>query len=262
MFIELGNKPIYVNVQGQGEDALLLHGVPDSAEIWGSLIERVEHKYRCFAPDLPGMHRSSVPEGFEFNFVSYADFIDELVTKLEIKTPLTLVIHDWGGIYGMLWACKYPHKVKRIIGGDFPFSHQYKWHEWATIWRLPVLGEISMLAMNWPLFKWELKRSSRRLSTDQIKSTYRGRVTKVRARKTVLKMYRSANVEYFYDWQQKQKDLAGAVPIDLIWGEDDLYVPPCNAQLMAHRSLNVVPDCGHWVPQEVPEFYEKLMLNP
>jgi pimeloyl-ACP methyl ester carboxylesterase len=262
MYIELGNKPIYVNVQGQGEDALLLHGVPDSAEIWNSLITKIDDKYRCFAPDLPGMHRSDVPEGFEFNFDSYADYVDALVTKLEIKTPLTLIIHDWGGIYGFLWACKYPHKVKRIIGGDFPFSPQYKWHEWATIWRLPILGEISMLAMNWPLFKWELKRSSRRLSEAQMKETYEGRVTRARARRTVLKMYRSANVEYFGDWLQKQKDLSDAVPIDLIWGENDPHVPPFYAKMIPARSLTIVPSCGHWVPQEAPEVYEQVILNP
>jgi hypothetical protein len=80
--------------------------------------------------------------------------------------------------------------------------------------------------MNWPIFKWELKRSSRRLSEAQMRETYSGRVTRVRARKTVLKMYRSADVECFYGWHEKQKALADKVPIDLIWGEDDPHVLP------------------------------------
>lgn len=261
MFVEIGNAPIYVKEQGEGDDALLLHGVPDSAELWQPLMDKIGPHYKCSAPDLPGMYRSGIPDNFVFDLNHYADFVDQLVTELGLQTPLTLIMHDWGGIYGMLWACKYPHKVKRIVGGDFPFSHLYKWHEWATVWRTPVLGELSMLAMNWPLFKWELKRSSRRLSESDMWSTYKGRVTKLHVRRTVLRMYRSANPEYFSDWLSRQKALAEQVPVDLIWGEDDPYVPDHQAQLIQSRSLTLVPNCGHWVPQEAPEEFAKVLLG-
>lgn len=261
MFVEINQAPIYVNVQGQGEPALLLHGVPDSAEIWDEVIAGIQSDYQCFAPDLPGFHRSGMPQDFVFSLDHYADFVDTLVDKLELKTPLTLVLHDWGGIFGMLWAAKYPHKVKRIIGGDFPFSHLYKWHEWATIWRTPLLGELSMLFMNWPLFWWEIKRGSRRLSKAQIKHTYEGKVTKFNTRMTVLKLYRSANPSLFNHWSSKQEQLAKSVPIDLVWGADDPYVSTDQAKLMHPRSVTVVDNCGHWSPQEAPEAFVDCILN-
>lgn len=271
MFVEIDQAPIYIKnffdkenadlKNDHKEDALLIHGVPDSAEIWNSLVPMIQHKYNCYAPDLPGFHRSGMPYHYKFGFDHYADFIDSLVRKLQLKTPLTLIIHDWGGIFGMLWACKYPHKVKRIIGGDFPFSESYKWHEWATIWRLPIAGELSMLLMNWPLFKWELQRSSRRLSVQDMKETYEGRVTQWRTRMTVLKMYRSANTSNFKNWALRQKQLSELAPIDLIWGKDDPHVPSDQANLMNPRSIEIVENCGHWVPQEAPEVYADVILN-
>jgi pimeloyl-ACP methyl ester carboxylesterase len=261
VYIEIDQAPIYVNIEGKGEDALLLHGVPDSAEIWNSLIDKIKGQYTCHAPDLPGFYRSGIPENYIFDFDHYADFIDAMVTELKLSTPLTLVIHDWGGIYGMLWACKYPHKVKRIVGGDFPFSHLYKWHEWATIWRKPVLGELSMLLMNWPLFKWEFKRSSRRLSVQDMKDSYHGKVTQWRTRNTVLKMYRSADTEKFLQWSSRQKNLADSVPIELIWGEDDPYVQSQQATHMHPRSVTVIKNCGHWPPKEAPEEYSQVLLK-
>lgn len=262
MQITIGNAPIFVHTEGQGEPALLLHGVPDSADIWLPLIERIKHQYTCYAPDLPGMYRSGRPDHYRFDLEHYADYVDELVSRLQLETPLTLIVHDWGGIFGMLWACKYPHKVKRIIGGDFPFSHLYRWHEWATIWQTPVLGELSMLLMNWWIFRWELRRASRRLSEADMRRTYAGRVTRWQARWTVLKMYRSARSERFTHWTSKQAALAEQVPIDLIWGADDPHVPTHQAYLMHPRSVTIVPDCGHWVPQEAPEVYAEKILMP
>jgi len=261
MFVEITNAPIFVKKTGQGEDALLLHGVPDSAEIWNALTELVKGHYTCYAPDLPGFYRSGMPENFQFNLNHYADYIDDLVTKLQLKTPLTLIAHDWGGIFGMLWACKYPHKVKKFVGGDFPFSSSYKWHEWATIWRTPLIGELSMALMNWPLFKWELQRSSRRLSVEDMWLSYKGRVTRRSTRKVVLSLYRSADPNRIHDWSDRQKNFAKKVPIDLLWGEDDLYVSYQEADLMHPRSVTVIPHCGHWVPQEAPEAYAKILLQ-
>ncbi len=261
MFVDIDQAPIYVNRDGDGDDALLLHGVPDSAEIWTPLIARIKHHYRCHAPDLPGFYRSGIPKNFRFELDHYADFIDTLVEKLELKTPLTLIIHDWGGLFGMLWACKYPHKVKHIVGGDFPFDPGYRWHEWARVWRTPILGELSMAMMNWPLFKWELSRTSCQLSEQDIRDTYEGRVTQASTRATVLKLYRSAGMHQFGPWMKRQHTLADKVPIDLIWGARDKYVGPEEGRKMAHRSLTAVPDCGHWPPMEVPESYATVLLT-
>ena len=67
MFLEIDNAPIYVNIQGEGEPALFLHGVPDSAELWSPVLSKVNGHYRCYAPDLPGFYRSGIPESFEFH---------------------------------------------------------------------------------------------------------------------------------------------------------------------------------------------------
>lgn len=254
------NNAIHVNISGAGEPALLLHGVPDTAELWNPLIGRIDHRYQCVAPDLPGMYRSDVPDGFRFDFDGYADFVNALVEELDLPTPLTLIIHDWGGIYGMLWACKYPQRVKRIICGSFPFSHLYHWHAWARIWRTPMLGELAMATAVWPLVRLELKRGSRRLSEARMRESF-ARSRSSRTRDTVLKMYRSADPHRFTHWTSKQAQLAQHVPIDVIWGEDDPYVPTHEALLLQSRSQTLVPDCGHWVPMEAVDEYARLILE-
>lgn len=262
MFIDIDGASIYVKEAGSGKDhALLLHGVPDTAELWNQVIAGIKNNYRCFAPDMPGFSRSGIPRHFAFTFDHYAEFVDELIDAANINTPLNLIIHDWGGIHGMLWACKYPHKVKRIVGGSFPFSKHYKWHEWASIWRTPVLGELSMLLINWLIFHWEIKRGSKRLSREQIRAQYVGRASLPLTRKTVLKMYRSADPHLFDQFSTQLKTLIETTPIDLIWGQNDPYIPLDEARYINSRSIKVVPNCGHWVPEEAPEEYIDIILK-
>lgn len=260
MHLPLTHADIYLTQRGQGESALFLHGVPDSAELWGAVIDGVQHQYRCCAIDLPGFRHSTYDAGFRFEFKHYAELINELVEQLALPTPLTLVVHDWGGIFGLLWAARYPYKVKRIVGGSFPFDARYRWHAWARLWRTPLLGELSMLGMNWPLYHWAIKRSSKQLSTAYIKHNYQYVAQRMSTRSTVLKLYRSANRENFQHWQQRVQQLMAQVPTDLLWGDADPYIPVQHAHLLPAHSLKVIKNCGHWVPREAPKAFIQSLL--
>ena len=55
---------VYLTDCGSGSPILFLHGAPDSAEMWRSVIEHLKAQHRCFAPDLPGFGRSLAPADF------------------------------------------------------------------------------------------------------------------------------------------------------------------------------------------------------
>jgi pimeloyl-ACP methyl ester carboxylesterase len=253
VFVEVSKAPIYVEKQGTGQPVLLLHGVPDSADMWQDVMAGLSEKFTCYAPDLPGFYRSGIPSNYQFELGHYGLFINDLLEALGIDEPVTIVAHDWGGIMAMSFACQFPEKVKRFVGGSFPFSHLYKWHPWAAAWRTPVIGELAMLALNHKLFTWELKKGGPLLSQVQIDETYYGKADKWLVRGTILKMYRSATPRYFLPYQCRLESLSKTVPIDLVWGQKDKYVPTHMADMMHPRSKRIVPDCGHWVPLEAPD---------
>ena len=261
MFVEIGQAPIYLNVEGEGEPALFLHGVPDSADMWNPLVQQVKDSYKCYTTDLPGIHRSGVPKSFEFELKHYGQYINDLVEAAGIETPFTLVAHDWGGIYAMSFACQFPEKVTRFVGGSFPFSHLYRWHPWAAVWRTPILGELSMLLMNKAVFHWELGRGGPLLSREQINETYDGKVDRWAPRKTILKMYRSATPRLFLPFQCMLERFAQQVDIELIWGKQDKYVPTHMAALMHPKSAQIIPECGHWIPLEAPHVLAEVLLS-
>lgn len=251
MDLNIGGANIHVRVAGQGDPILLLHGVPDSSEMWQGLMEKLSSAYTCYAPDLPGFDRSDIPSDYEYSLKSYGQFINRLVEALGIEKKLTLLMHDWGGIFGMSFASQYPQKVRNVVGGSFPFTPRYRWHAWARVWRTPVLGELSMLAMNKALFNWELKRGSSKLPGEHVQRTYDK--LNWQTKRNILKLYRSANPGQFQQFEGGLEQLKSEAPIDLIWGENDIYVSPRYGDALAPRTQTQVPDAGHWVPVEAPE---------
>jgi pimeloyl-ACP methyl ester carboxylesterase len=223
----------HVEQYGEGRPALFLHGVPDSAELWSPVLGEASRKYRCIAPDLPGFRRSQLPQNFVFSLDGYAAWVNDLVDALGIDEPLMLVGHDWGGIFGLAWACKYPERASRVVVMDTIFSHLYRWHPWARVWRTPVLGELSMLLMNRPLFLSEMRRGSVALDDAWLAQLWSAMQENYRTRFVTLKLYRST-------------------PLTVLHGAHDPYIPGWTTRLFHTEDVRVLEDAGHWVPAEAP----------
>jgi len=243
---------IHVEQYGEGGPALFLHGVPDSAELWSPVIGVASREYRCIAPDLAGFRRSQLRRDVTFSLDGYAVWVNDLVMALGIDEPLTLVGHDWGGIFGLAWACKYPERAGRIIVMDTIFSHLYRWHPWARVWRTPVLGELSMLLMNRPLFMSEMRRGSVLLDDAWLARLWSAMQENYRTRFVTLQLYRSLNPPRLLPWQPLLRALAASTPLTVLHGAHDPYIPGWTTRLFHTDDVRVLEDVGHWVPAEAP----------
>ena len=116
MNIIVQNATVYVLEQGAGTPTLFLHGNPDSAEMWGEVMARMSQNYRCLAPDLPGYGRSALLPDFQVSLENEARWVADLVDTLAIREPLNLVMHDFGGHFGLAWAIRQPERVRPPLG--------------------------------------------------------------------------------------------------------------------------------------------------
>ncbi len=242
----------YLEQQGDGPPALFLHGVPDSADLWSRVAGPAAAKYRCFAPDLPGFRRSQLPRDFAFSLDGYARWVNDLVDAAGIERPVTLVGHDWGGIFGLAWACSFPERVGRVVVMDTIFSHLYRWHAWARVWRMPLLGELAMLLMNRWLFFTEMRRGSVALDDAWLAALWDAMQENYRTRFVTLKLYRSLSPPSLLAWQGRLEQLAQSVPVTVLHGAQDPYIPSWVARLFHTEDVRVLADTGHWVPVEAP----------
>ena len=135
MTLTVRNARIHLIDKGEGEPVLFLHGNPDSSEMWSGIIAKLSPHYRCLAPDLPGFGHSGVPADLDCSLMGMAQFVDDMMEATGVGQPVHLVVHDFGGPYGLAWAVRHPHKVRSITAMNTVFFSDYEWHGLAKILR-------------------------------------------------------------------------------------------------------------------------------
>ncbi len=105
---------------GQGHDAeviVMLHGNPSWSFYWRHLVAGLADRYRCIVPDHVGMGLSDRPDdsAYRYTLQSRVDDLASLLDTLGISGPVTLVVHDWGGMIGIGWALSHMARVKRLV---------------------------------------------------------------------------------------------------------------------------------------------------
>ena len=100
-----------------GEVIVMLHGNPSWSYYWRHLVLGLRDRYRCIVPDHVGMGLSDKPgdDRYRYTLQSRVDDLQALLDRLGIDGPVTLAVHDWGGMIGMGWAMRQPARVKRWV---------------------------------------------------------------------------------------------------------------------------------------------------
>lgn len=238
----------HVTVAGAGAPVLFLHGAPDSADMWTDVIGRLSGRFQCFAADLPGFGRSAAPADFDYALENQARWVDELVAGLGITAPLTLVMHDFGGHFGLAWAIRHPDRVRRLVISNTSFFSDYRWHAGAQFLRLPLLGELGMRLTNAASLSQMLRAGSPHLSDAYLQRVYAQFTAAVR--RSMLRLYRASDPRRFQGWETELRQLTAAVPALVVWGDLDPYAPPHYAERFGARRVQHFPAAGHWVPVE------------
>ena len=94
---------------------VFLHGFPEAAFVWDSLLEHFGDRYRCIAPNLRGFERSSTPmdvDAYRARHIvaDISALIDTLGGRVE-----ALVAHDWGGAVAWNLAVQQPAAMKQLV---------------------------------------------------------------------------------------------------------------------------------------------------
>ena len=100
-----------------GEVVVMLHGNPSWSYYWRNLVSGLSDKYRCIVPDHIGMCYSDKPadRDYDYTLQSRIDDVGALLNHLGIEGPMTLAVHDWGGMIGFGWALTHAAQVKRLV---------------------------------------------------------------------------------------------------------------------------------------------------
>lgn len=111
-----GHQYHYVN-EGQGEPVVMVHGNPSWSFYYRNLIQSLSANHQCIVPDHIGCGFSDKPDDdtYDYTLPNRIDDLEALLDHLNIKSNITLVVHDWGGMIGMGYAARHPDRIKKLV---------------------------------------------------------------------------------------------------------------------------------------------------
>jgi cis-3-alkyl-4-acyloxetan-2-one decarboxylase len=109
-------EPRGILVEGSGAHSIVfVHGWPDTARLWDRQVEALRVDYRCVRLTLPGFDR---PSRRAFSHDAVVEHIRDVIERECPGESVTLMVHDWGCVFGYAVAARFPHLVDRIIAVD------------------------------------------------------------------------------------------------------------------------------------------------
>lgn len=106
-----------VFIEGEGPDTLLMiHGWPDTYRLWDSTVQALKQRFRCVRFTLPGYDLAKPAHAA--SLLQMTALIADIVDAVSPAQSVTLVLHDWGCIFGYEFATRHPERVARIVAVD------------------------------------------------------------------------------------------------------------------------------------------------
>ena len=132
---------------------VMVHGNPTWSFYYRRLIAQFSDRYRCIVPDHIGMGLSSKPDDVDYPYTlgqRIAD-LDNLIEQLCPQGPLTLILHDWGGMIGMGYGVRHRSRIARIVlmntaAFRLPAGKSLPWS--LKLCRAPLLGAVAVRGLN------------------------------------------------------------------------------------------------------------------
>lgn len=114
--IEANGLQFYVRDEGSGTPVILLHGFPDTGDLWRNQVPAlVKSGFRTIVPDMRGRGRSSKPEAVsEYRLSSIVRDVTGILDALGIERA-HVVGHDWSAAAAWLIAALAPERVDRLV---------------------------------------------------------------------------------------------------------------------------------------------------
>ena len=253
--------------KGEGRPVLMLHGFPDSGELWrGQVPALVEAGFRVIAPDLRGFGESERPgEVADYRIGrSVADMV-AVLDALEVERA-AVVAHDWGAGVGWALAGLVPDRVERLVAMSVGHpnagrertmeSREKAWY--ALLFQFEGVAEELLARDDWALFReWTREYAD----VDRAVAAF----SRPGALTAALNWYR-ASMHPRGELKPRDPFPDVGVPVLGLWSTGDAYLTErqmvrSEAWVSGEWRYERVSGASHWMQLDQPERVNELLLG-
>lgn len=253
--------------EGWGDPIVMLHGNPTWSFYFRKMVQAFSPEYRCIVPDHIGCGLSDKPRSDRYGYRledRVAD-LERLLDHLDLREKATLMVHDWGGMIGAVYALRHTERINRLIitntAGFFPPGKKGLPVRLWLIRNLTPLAVPAVLGLN--LFaRAALFMVPRTSLSPEVKAGLIAPYDSPRHRIGTLKFVQdipAAKGDPSYDlvqWTDENLHRLSHLPILLLWGRHDFvfdsdYLAEWK-QRFPHAQSRLFSDAGHYLLEDRP----------
>src|ERR671927_1580940 len=259
-------------IGGQGDPVVLLHGWPETWYAWRHVMPALAKNYTVIAPDLRGLGDSSKPPaGYDGKTV--AEDTHQLVTQLGFKS-IFLVGHDIGTQVAYSYAAAHPTQVKKLavmeltIPGFAPAGRMPLW--WVIFHQTPDVPEAIVQGNEMTYISWFLHNLAFNPAaiTQADINEYVNHYSAPGGMRAGFEYYRAFPQDAIENMNYSKTKLTmsvlalGGGYIPTFGGNITMPTIIYGMKLLAQNVQGIkVPNSGHFIPEERPDFVIKTLDN-
>ncbi len=251
--------------EGRGEPVVMLHGNPTWSFYYRDLVRGLRDDYRIIVPDHIGCGFSDKPDDSRYEYTlerRVADFA-ALMDGLDLDEKLTLVLHDWGGMIGMAWAVRNPHRVRRIVLLNTAAFHLPETKKLpAALWWVRNTSLAAFLVRRFNAFSRGATRvcCTRKRLSKEVRDSYcapydswANRIATLRFVQDIPLRAGDRGYDLISDVESKL-ELFADTPVLICWGGKDFvfdhHFLESWLKHLPSAEVHRFPDCGHYVLED------------
>ncbi|MDM5370235.1 alpha/beta fold hydrolase [Bacillus bombysepticus] len=259
-FIKINDYQLYVDLIGEGEPIVFLHGGPGSEHrFFLPHMVPLSKKFKLVFYDQRGCGKTDLSENDQYSMKNEVENLEALRIQLGFE-KMNLFGESWGSILALLYATTYPERVNKILltaaigvtsKGLERFSKELekrlteddkiklsKWEENVKIGEASIEDLLQILDPYYVFSQETLNRKE--------KNTFSGEVNKAIG----------TDIKNNYDVTENLHKISN-IPILVAQGSHDILTPSIIKELFSehipHLQLVEIEECGHWTVVEQPE---------
>jgi pimeloyl-ACP methyl ester carboxylesterase len=257
-----GGVRLHFELCGSGPLVVLLHGFPETARAWRRVADELATSYTVLTPDLRGFGYSSRPLG-GYDADTVAGDVLALVERLGFSA-FAVCGHDWGALVAYACAALGRSRVRALALLDGPLpgfgvlegTAAHRFH--VTFHSLPdlpeaLIGGRERTYLEFFFFEYAPAADPGAIEPSAL-DEYVNCMRRPGGIRSSIGYYRAMAETA----EQFRRHAASKLTVPVIaWGADS---PTGGLTLEGARRVaadvtgGIVPGCGHWIPEERPDF--------
>lgn len=273
--IDLDDVRLHYVRGGSGPTIVLLHGWGSTWYMWRHVMAKLADNFTVIVPDLPGLGDSGMPQkrlsGYDKKTV--AKDIHNLVERLGLG-PVHVMGHDHGAAVAYAYSASFRDEVRSLVfcemalmgvAGDKGIEYFMDQREELRLWHLSFhaanhVAEMLIRGREREYLRWFYRMqifNTEAISDDDIDVYARSYSGPGGLR---LEYYRA-----FYQDGEDNKELSKeklSIPVLAVGGANSIRELSVSSMEAVANDVEgiIVPDCGHWLPEERPaEFLDSVL---